>query len=188
MRKLNIRYDYAGKRFYSLVGIRRTEGEQKFKSSMWVWKCDCGDEVSYFSRDVMMGRRKACEKCEPINRKTTYIGDGVAAYNSVYRRYKKEARSRGYEFELDSEDVAYITKQNCHYCGKPPSTKTGTKNATGFYLYNGIDRVDNSKGYYIDNVVPCCTECNYSKRNRGYFQFVEWVHKISTRFIAAGVS
>ena len=180
------RYDYEGRKFHSLTGIRRLE-ESYFRSHKWLWRCDCGGTLEAFSRDVMMGRKKTCG-CVPTNYKTNFIGDGVAAFNAIYRRYKKEAAKRDYAFELDVEDVAYLTKQNCHYCGKSPSTISNTRHDTGNYIYNGIDRVDNTKGYYIDNVVSCCRECNYSKRDRGYFQFVDWAHKISGKFISAGVS
>ena len=27
----------------------------------------------------------------------------------------------------------------------------------------GLDRLDNSKGYVLDNVVPCCDKCNRLK-------------------------
>ena len=40
----------------------------------------------------------------------------------------------------------------CHYCG-------GKLNLTGC----GLDRKDNSKGYEVDNVVPCCRQCNRVK-------------------------
>jgi 5-methylcytosine-specific restriction endonuclease McrA len=40
----------------------------------------------------------------------------------------------------------------CHYCNGP----TGPTGA-------GLDRVDNSRGYAPDNVVPCCQECNRIK-------------------------
>ena len=32
-----------------------------------------------------------------------------------------------------------------------------------YVFYNGIDRVDNNRGYEIENVVPCCTSCNSAK-------------------------
>ena len=28
---------------------------------------------------------------------------------------------------------------------------------------NGVDRVDNTKGYSVDNSVPCCKFCNTAK-------------------------
>ena len=30
---------------------------------------------------------------------------------------------------------------------------------------NGIDRFDNNKGYFIDNVNSCCGECNFIKKD-----------------------
>lgn len=29
----------------------------------------------------------------------------------------------------------------------------------------GLDRINNSKGYTIDNIVPCCGNCNKLKNN-----------------------
>ena len=43
---------------------------------------------------------------------------------------------------------------------------------------NGLDRVDNNKGYTIDNVVPCCKRCNYAKNNQTPREFKEWVKKV----------
>lgn len=43
--------------------------------------------------------------------------------------------------------------------------------------YNGIDRVDPTKGYIIDNCVPCCTTCNYMKRILQRDEFLDHVKK-----------
>ena len=185
MRKLAQVNDYTGKRVNSLTGIRILD-EIKFKSHKWLWRCDCGAEVEAFSRDVRMNRKTSCNTCSPINLKTTYTEEGLAVFNAVYRRYTRDSARRGYPFELDKDDVFYLTKQNCHYCGKHPSSTSKTKNDTGDYIYNGIDRLDNTQGYFIDNVVPCCHECNYSKRERTYDNFIKWAHNISKRFEAVG--
>ncbi len=44
---------------------------------------------------------------------------------------------------------------------------------------SGIDRVDNSVGYEVDNCVPCCGVCNRMKRDLTKDQFIDHVHKIS---------
>jgi len=40
------------------------------------------------------------------------------------------------------------------------------------YWYNGIDRKDNSKGYVIDNCVPCHVSINRMKMAMPYEEFV----------------
>jgi hypothetical protein len=38
---------------------------------------------------------------------------------------------------------------------------------------NGIDRVDNSRGYHTDNCVSCCIACNREKRAQSQAAFLE---------------
>lgn len=52
--------------------------------------------------------------------------------------------------------------QDCYYCLIPYSTIEGN----GIYRYNGIDRLDSSKDYTIDNCVSCCKTCNLGKGNK----------------------
>lgn len=47
--------------------------------------------------------------------------------------------------------IENIFKKKCAYCGD-------TKRL-------GCDRIDNSKGHTMDNVVPCCIECNAARNN-----------------------
>ena len=46
----------------------------------------------------------------------------------------------------------------------------------------GIDRVDNTLGYTSNNVVSCCTECNFMKRTMNYQTFINKCIKISKCF------
>lgn len=72
---------------------------------------------------------------------------------------------------------------NCNYCdseplsvatnGKRPETKAHNK-----YIYNGLDRKDNSTGYTLENVVPCCKMCNNSKKNLSQIDWETWLDKI----------
>lgn len=76
--------------------------------------------------------------------------------NNTYTVYINGAKSRGIEWESSmTKDICLILfTSQCHYCGKK-------------YVFNehplGIDRVDNTKGYSIDNVVTCCQDCNFMK-------------------------
>lgn len=43
---------------------------------------------------------------------------------------------------------------------------------------NGIDRVDSSIGYTIQNSVPCCKICNYAKHNLTLEEFTLWLDRL----------
>lgn len=106
---------------------------------------------------------------------------------SIYRMYWKVAASRGRAFDLTRDQFEKLSLLDCHYCGAPPAPRlrkrrdqptTEVKAWTG----NGIDRVDNLRGYTLDNVVPCCRDCNRMKMDLTLAAFREKVAKIHARF------
>ena len=66
-----------------------------------------------------------------------------------WSRAKARAKFRKMPFEVSLDDFRNIITSPCVYC-KGPITGEG----------GGMDRLDNSRGYELDNVSPCCTECN----------------------------
>jgi len=46
------------------------------------------------------------------------------------------------------------------------------------YYYNGIDRIDSSKGYIKDNIRPCCGICNKAKRDLSDSVFKSWIERL----------
>jgi 5-methylcytosine-specific restriction endonuclease McrA len=48
----------------------------------------------------------------------------------------------------------------CHYCGNK-------------IIGVGLDRIDSSIGYTIENCVPCCKDCNIMKNAKGYDEFIQ---------------
>lgn len=65
---------------------------------------------------------------------------------------KAIARRRGVEWTITREEYASLRSQMCHYCGFD-LPKSGL----------ALDRKDCNIGYILDNVVPCCWECNCAK-------------------------
>lgn len=77
---------------------------------------------------------------------------------------KNGAKEREIPFNLTWEKSIKLLHSNCYYCGKPHA--------------DGIDRIDSSKGYNIDNVVACCKICNIMKNKFPLNLFLEHVKLI----------
>lgn len=43
---------------------------------------------------------------------------------------------------------------------------------------HGLDRYDNAEGYYYENCVPCCSDCNVAKRDMPAEDFVALAQRI----------
>ena len=79
----------------------------------------------------------------------------------LYTIYGKNAHRRDLPFELSEQRFLDLTKSNCYYCGSTPATVV--KRGKDIYVYNGIDRKNNTIGYTINNSVSCCGRCNKMK-------------------------
>jgi len=75
--------------------------------------------------------------------------------SASYTEYKNRASKKNLDFALSQDEYLRLITQDCYLCGK---------NSNSQHL-NGIDRIDNNKGYVMDNVKPCCANCNYMKKN-----------------------
>lgn len=102
--------------------------------------------------------------------------DNPAAIKLMHR-YRAKAKKHGREFSLSVEEFIALTSGECHYCGVPPAA-TETSHART-YPYNGLDRVDNGRGYELGNIVPCCKRCNVAKNDMPLEEFLTLVERIS---------
>jgi dCMP deaminase len=99
------------------------------------------------------------------------------AVNAIMRNYKASCKNRKLSFELSKEEFKELIYRKCYYCGRPPSNSY--KRATGDIIkYNGIDRKDNSLGYFKENSVTCCKVCNQMKTSMDSEVFLEIIYNI----------
>lgn len=141
----------------------------------WLCRCDCGKEVFVRARELLSGHVKSCG-C--YRRKFNKKIPGESAFNNLYNKYKCSANYRNLEFNLSKKEFISLTKQKCHYCNIEPKQNIETPYKNGSYIFNGIDRLDNSRGYTLDNCVPCCGICNKAKRDLSYNEFVNWIDRL----------
>jgi hypothetical protein len=85
-----------------------------------------------------------------------------------YHSYKWAAFYRGLPFEISFEEFKSFWQKPCFYCGRAIEAV-------------GIDRYQNNIGYFIDNLVPCCTRCNRMKRDMDGDAFLALLKNIVDR-------
>jgi hypothetical protein len=74
--------------------------------------------------------------------------------------YKIAAKKRNIEWSLTDEEFESFWQKPCTYCGDEIKTV-------------GIDRLENDKGYYLENCTSCCSTCNTMKLAMTKTEFIE---------------
>ena len=86
------------------------------------------------------------------------------AYRIKY--LKRSALKRSLVWELADGEAILLVTSACVYCGDSAEV-------------NGIDRVDNDRGYLPNNCVSCCMLCNRMKHANSVETFVEQCRRVT---------
>lgn len=184
MRKTTAK-NHAGKKHFRLTFIRPTDKKTKSKQIIWEALCDCGKTTyvrPYFGNK---GSVKSCGCLHDESRKE--VGHALGMKNRIHDPIISSARAvwraRYNDGDINFENFYSLSQLPCYYCkimpanmrnvasnGKPQYSDNQREN--GNFTYNGLDRVDNSKGHTLSNVVPCCKECNMAKGTRTREEFL----------------
>ena len=169
--------DLTGQRFGKLTVIEPATVHTY--DTMWKCLCDCGKKRTTGTYALRSGHTKSCGCYQKERAGASHrLPKEQASFNATYSIYRKSAKKRGHNFNLSTKDFRIITKQNCFYCGANPSQHKRHELYNGEYTYNGIDRINNSKGYEPKNVVTCCKKCNFMKHDHSQKDFLTHVERI----------
>ena len=154
----------------------------KNKHRVAVCICDCGNSRMVRVTRLRTGKIFQCAACAMsearesgrLTRRKVPVGESIL--RAVISDYRQNAKRKGIAFELPDKECIDLLKSACFYCGAKPQqfhrAKLGASSA-----FNGIDRKNNDIGYVSGNVVPCCRQCNYAKRDMTLEEFFAWVRR-----------
>jgi hypothetical protein len=148
---------------------------------MWHCRCQCGNERIICSGHLRSGHNKSCG-CWKIDKQRSKHPQ-EAQKHAAWLGCRQGATRRGYEFSLTNQQWLALTQQPCFYCGivKSNEKKADPRNQWGeSFWYNGIDRINNEKGYTFENSVSCCSTCNFMKWKLDAPLFVEHCRRIAS--------
>jgi len=157
---------------------------------LWNCSCSCGNSITVRSDALKSEKTKSCG-CYTHDNTWRIIHDRVfAVEKSLYLQgIKQKSKKRGWDNWISIEEYRHLIHQPCAYCGDINSNRyqdpIRVEGEIGSVVvqYNGIDRVDNTKGYVTGNVVPACKHCNRAKNNMTYGEWMEWVKRLSDNFV-----
>lgn len=172
--------DLRGKRFGKLTVVDlapQPEGAESSKAR-WLCKCACGNEKVVRTDYLRSRRTKSCG-CWSLEKKQT---TGIRTlWGQVIAKHHYTATARQIESQLSDEQVIAICSRDCHYCGCAPNKRkvlAGQNDGSIYLCYHGMDRIDSSLSYTVENVVTCCSRCNFAKGTMGYAEFKEWISRV----------
>lgn len=183
--------DLTGKKFGKLTVISLSTTRGNRRQLKWNCLCDCGKTHLVTGESL---RHNKSRSCGCLLRDSRYVKnkntDRVRMlfkllYFSLKKRHAKKSKSKNI---IPFDNFITLSLSNCFYCNSPAeskledvrySTKFGKSIITDTVIkYNGLDRVDNTKGYEADNVVACCKYCNMAKNEFTQEHFRERICKI----------
>jgi hypothetical protein len=159
------------------------------RESYWKVRCDCGNEKILRISNLRNTKSCGCLLNEfrkiILPKKTSERNSkplGSAAKHCCYKSYINRSKKKKINFEFTKEEFLELTQKNCYYCGRKPrtiiKTKVGKRIRNGSFTYNGLDRIDSTKGYLKNNILTCCEICNKAKRDMPQNDFLEWINDL----------
>jgi len=169
-----------GKRYGKLIVVKRLDNT-RFGNARWLCECDCGNFIERVGSSLRRGESTSCSTCVGKDRR-----GGETPLKRMYTSYRCGAIGRKITFDLSFEQFKEIVSQKCSYCGHVGYEHFAyhrTRYSDGIstdekLVFNGIDRIDNTRGYITNNVVPCCKICNRMKSDLSFEEFKNKIAQI----------
>lgn len=160
-------------------GVRIVDGPYKQygkNKNATAWEMICPEcNKSFVSISSRFNNLKSCYECRGNFKRVT---SEFSTFKHLYAGVKgrKNAKLRG--FDLSLEDFIELSQKNCYYCGASPAISKGHREWSAYVKMNGLDRINNSKGYTLNNVCACCRICNTAKGTMSREEFLAWAFRL----------
>lgn len=132
-------------------------------------KCKIEKDIENFYKNSYSksGYRSSCKDCKKQLDVGYYLVQKKEKEKSPERRfvkYKYAAKTRDLEFTITFEQFKALLRDTCLICNSN--------------INIGVDRLDSSKGYIIENCISCCDVCNKMKLDHSFDFFIKHIKKI----------
>lgn len=173
------------------IGVEKAQHKDRIRNKyMYECMCECGQTSKVNKSNLMSKSTLSCgclqkerslighQKQKGVSRPHMQKPNGESVLHSSFLTYKNGAKKRSLSFEINEDEFADLTSQNCNYCGSEPKDVKLKKDSFSVRKMNGVDRLDSNIGYTLSNSVPCCKICNYMKQDLTVDQFYSHLKRI----------
>jgi len=179
--------DLTGKKFCKLLVKKQIQERGNRGQIKWECICDCGNKHITSGESIRSGKSKSCgclrKEAPPNKNKDRKLAIWKQLYNSTIIKRNKKWGIKG---DLSLDNFIFFSKEPCYYCGLGNSNlaqdrRGWSKNkqiSDTKIKFNGIDRIDSSKGYWSNNIVTCCKYCNTAKNTMSEKDFYNFIQRI----------
>lgn len=170
--------DLSGQKFGKLLCIKKGNGYKhpSGTSTTWICKCECGIEKEILANQLISKRTRSCGCLRRKIISELYFKGYQDISGKYWSTVRGGARRRGLKFDITIEQIwtlYVIQHKKCALSGldihfsKIPNQGTAS-----------IDRIDNTKGYTMDNVQLLHKRVNMMKNNMNQLEFVDLCKQI----------
>ena len=162
------------------------------------WNCLCLCGKTKITQGNCLIGGYTHEACGCFRKECMQKPAGETSWNTRWKSHKHNASVRTGN-EIVKEYFIEICSMDCFYCNLSPQPwnpyiqKDGIPSSNGNKMSkdnldrswintNGIDRVDNEKGYLLNNSVPCCWGCNSMKINKSLYEWLDCMERFQPGF------
>ncbi len=172
-------------KLYIIKRYRYTRKNWKNPDTFYDYICECGNKGHTSHSNLVSSKKNkrypkscGCSNKEWINkwnliRPNIERDDKQILINRIKNYYIRNANKAKHNWELSNQEFELLIFGNCYFCGASPEKEKIRKNIT--IKHSGIDRLDSSKDYFLDNCVSCCKWCNWAKNEFSVKEFLDHI-------------
>lgn len=139
------------------------------QSIRWASKTKCNNcyQKKYVEENKLKRKCNTCEateskgswyrgpKCSKCYSKDLYKKGRSRSLGQKYCHLIGASKKKNFILDIDRDTYKKLIDKTCHYCNRNLYELTG----------HSLDRIEPDKGYVLENVLPCCGDCNTIKMN-----------------------
>jgi hypothetical protein len=150
---------YTGLTVGKLTLICKRRAGSRGEGSIWLARCDCGNELEVIGNEVARGKKTRCANCSHKLSPQIYTKGLPKGLKRAYSNYIKRYLDRD---TLGTLKFLELANKRCSLCGRKPARDVSYVEKPG------------RSGQWL----PICTECRDLKGERTWPEFLEQITRI----------